>query len=664
MALELLPAYKIELLNKGPANENLIQYYDDLDGDNISEKIEYQQFMELKTSVLVYSDNKIIKQAIYNGLSGNVKSVITSDVDNDGFKDIVLFTIYNDSIFISITDPYSEKDIAREVAICPIHQANGSYQYEIQPVEPVDVNLDGYKEIVFTVITGFNIKPRGLFVFYPFTGQIKQSETGCALLSDPALTDLNDDGSTEIFADIMVPGNCDSSLAFSDYFGWLMVFNNDLSFLFTPVAFPAAPASTRVIPVITDSARSLMVIHNYLGSGSFESFIGLYDLDGKIVKKEIIAGGENMDGATFFSFDNSESGTFLIKVNGEVLGIDTDLKFRKVKNISSFCWYQSVKKIDLDNDKEKEVLMVGDDNNSIHIYRNDLNDKVSVNFQENLERAYISLRRSAAGESNLVVDTQRNIYFYKYHKSFFHRFWYLNCILIFLVSNLVYYTSVKIAYYRKLQRDHIRNKISELQLKSVINQIDPHFTFNLMESFGSLINDHDILKAEYVFNKYSGLLKTTVLNGDKVFVTLKEELDFVRSYVDLEIFRYGNRFSYEVNIQEDTDLDMIIPKMLLHIFVENSIKHGLKHRLDNAGLLKIFVNNRSHSCIIEISDNGIGRLRSKEIDSFSSGKGLIIMNQMLELYSDLKQKKITYLIEDLFPESEMPGTRVIINIPN
>jgi LytS/YehU family sensor histidine kinase len=199
-------------------------------------------------------------------------------------------------------------------------------------------------------------------------------------------------------------------------------------------------------------------------------------------------------------------------------------------------------------------------------------------------------------------------------------------------------------------------------MKSIMNQLDPHFTFNIFFSFSNLINEKDTERANYIFDKYAGLLKTSVINSANVQISLREELDFVASYLELEKFRYSDKFTFQINIRESINDQIAIPKMIVHIFVENAIKHGIRH-LNSGGKLKIDGTQNNGTIEISIQDNGIGRVKAKEIGSASTGKGLVIIGEIIENYNKLYNHRISYKINDLYENDQAAGTKVQIRIP-
>jgi sensor histidine kinase YesM len=104
-------------------------------------------------------------------------------------------------------------------------------------------------------------------------------------------------------------------------------------------------------------------------------------------------------------------------------------------------------------------------------------------------------------------------------------------------------------------------------------------------------------------------------------------------------------------------------KWLIHTFVENAVKHGINH-LENKGEIQIKIENNKSDYIIYVCDNGIGREKAKELSVYSTGKGLGILEQILDLYYSLMKVRITYEIKDIFDDTDkLRGTEVCIKIP-
>ena len=114
------------------------------------------------------------------------------------------------------------------------------------------------------------------------------------------------------------------------------------------------------------------------------------------------------------------------------------------------------------------------------------------------------------------------------------------------------------------------------KIEALANQINPHFLFNTLTSISSLIRTQPET-ARMLITKLSGLLRRLMRSTDH-FVTLREELESIDEYLDIEVVRFGPQLQVDKQISPDT-LDVIVPSMLLQPLVENSIKHGLARKV-------------------------------------------------------------------------------------
>jgi sensor histidine kinase YesM len=238
-------------------------------------------------------------------------------------------------------------------------------------------------------------------------------------------------------------------------------------------------------------------------------------------------------------------------------------------------------------------------------------------------------------------------------------FYVLLYLLVFSFISLV----SQIQRYRTALKVQTQRRIAQLQMKSIRNQIEPHFTLNILNAIGSMYaTESDRDKADYIFGKYAKLLRQTVISSDKIIVTLSEEVEFVRNYLELEKFRRANTFRFTIEIADDVDPGILIPRMLIHTFAENAIKYGI-NRIPGEGFIKLEVLSLSDKYIIKIEDNGPG-IYNKTTGKSGTGKGLLILNELIELYRQLERINITYVLENnINSEGRTSGTRAIVEIP-
>lgn len=158
-----------------------------------------------------------------------------------------------------------------------------------------------------------------------------------------------------------------------------------------------------------------------------------------------------------------------------------------------------------------------------------------------------------------------------------------------------------------------------------------------------------------------------ILNASgKEMITLKEEVEILGLYLELEKLRFGNDFSYTISVDPNLDVeDQLLPSVIIQPFVENALKHGLLHKTGEKKLWISFDWKEELVCVVR--DNGIGRKRSEEIrqrrmgshQSFASEA----VNRQVELMNSFSGKGIRIEIADLELDGESDGTEVKVFIP-
>jgi two-component system, LytTR family, sensor kinase len=165
------------------------------------------------------------------------------------------------------------------------------------------------------------------------------------------------------------------------------------------------------------------------------------------------------------------------------------------------------------------------------------------------------------------------------------------------------------------------------RVEALASQINPHFLFNTLTSISSLIRSQPET-ARVLIVKLSGLLRR-LLRSQEHFVTLREELEAIDEYLDIEAMRFGPRLKIEKNV-DAASLDVIVPSMLLQPIVENSIKHGLEPKLGE-GRITIRSSRADGHAIIDVIDNGVGVSGDNASKVKGTGIGLRNVNERLRV---------------------------------
>ena len=202
-------------------------------------------------------------------------------------------------------------------------------------------------------------------------------------------------------------------------------------------------------------------------------------------------------------------------------------------------------------------------------------------------------------------------------------------LLVVLATVLAVATPIKI--WNTARIEHRLQEQEKLLLAAKIealkSQINPHFLFNTLASISSLIRTQPDT-ARMLIIKLSGLLRR-LMRSHQHFVTLREELESIDEYLDIEVVRFGPKLHVEKDISADT-WDIVVPSMILQPLVENSIKHGLSRKV---GVGSIVIRSwREHGrAVIEVEDDGMGFVLDRLQEPMASGIGLANVRERLRV---------------------------------
>jgi two-component system, LytTR family, sensor kinase len=201
--------------------------------------------------------------------------------------------------------------------------------------------------------------------------------------------------------------------------------------------------------------------------------------------------------------------------------------------------------------------------------------------------------------------------------------------LVVLATVLAVATPIKI--WNSARTEHRLQEQEKLLLAAKIealkSQINPHFLFNTLASISSLIRSQPDT-ARMLIVKLSGLLRR-LLRSHQHFVTLREELESIDEYLDIEVVRFGPKLKVHKHVSADT-YELIVPSMILQPLVENSIKHGLSRKV-GAGSILIRSWRVQGRAVIEVEDDGMGFVLARLEQPMSSGIGLANVRERLRV---------------------------------
>ena len=209
-----------------------------------------------------------------------------------------------------------------------------------------------------------------------------------------------------------------------------------------------------------------------------------------------------------------------------------------------------------------------------------------------------------------------------------------------------------------------KNRMTQLELTALRSQMNPHFTFNSINSIQHFLAKNTPQEAIDFTSKFSRLIRMILNNSSKELISVKDEISAVKLYLDIEKTRLNNRFDYSIELASEIDENFDrIPSIIIQPYVENAIWHGLLNK-EGKGTIKIKLEKKEKGIKCTIEDDGIGRLRAQELKSNSQMReksfGMSLTRERVKLLNGKKQK-LNVLVIDLKDNLGKPvGTRVEI----
>ncbi|MCE7996930.1 MAG: histidine kinase [Roseivirga sp.] len=240
-----------------------------------------------------------------------------------------------------------------------------------------------------------------------------------------------------------------------------------------------------------------------------------------------------------------------------------------------------------------------------------------------------------------------------------NRWWFIVLLAAVFVALVVFVAGQIIRKNkRKAQRElDFSLRMAKAERKALQSQLNPHFIFNSLNSIQKVVLKKNPEAAYNYLEKFSRLIRRVLEFSDISMVSIKEELETLRLYMDLENLRLGDKFDYTISVGDEVGAGQLIPSLIIQPYVENSIWHGitpLKGR--RRGKIEIAVFQSDGGLFIHVKDNGVGRVT----DGKDKGMGTKIVNELVNKFKGEKSGEV--IIEDLIEDGKAMGTKVSIHL--
>ncbi len=241
--------------------------------------------------------------------------------------------------------------------------------------------------------------------------------------------------------------------------------------------------------------------------------------------------------------------------------------------------------------------------------------------------------------------------------------WFITLVLLILITlaYLIIRYRIRIIEHREREKAEVTNKLTETKLEALRAQMNPHFTFNAMNSIQNYIIDNDTTNALHYLGEFSKLIRQTLENASEKLMSLETEIRFLESYMNVQKMRFDR---VTTSIKMDNSIDKyrtLIPPLILQPFIENAFEHAFENDSDKQQTIDIYFFIDAGKLICTIRDNGIG-FQEGATNSFHKSFGQKLTKDRLDLLNrEFETRDFNYEITNLkILDSNLSGTQVRI----
>ena len=665
------PQYKIYPTFKVFNTDRLKRTYCDFDNDGVSE------FIRLHSSNTLGSDGmrmvvtdiggNLIYRTILDANAGSYSmddEFLLEDIDNSGYKSAAMFTRGLDSLYLSVFRFTDTSMMLSGVPLLPIND----------PVEQIFVmrwlgNYINHKgEIVLYFYMDESMTMNGLTI-YSYNLSSRQLNLKRFDAINPQLYFIYS-GSNE--PQILL--NTVSNTSLSDDYAWeyaevpcqLILLNTNLQFVNDPVVL-ADRYTYADVKVLRSESGELSFFSYVWNFGETNKSPGLikFNSEGDKLFTILLNYTEQFKYLELIDHGNNQEDLYLVTENYQYYKLNTaNGELSKPIN-TSICLdgLQYITSSQLDNKEFIEYIFYDNDMNELVVMRKNYSQATHYNIMdENLEFDKLDIRHGDVFQIVLPGEVYFNRLSYEPTSWIWLKYpiWFAIIALI----NLIVWFRYQLKQKRQLRLKAIERKITDLQLKNFRNQLDPHFTFNALNVIGSVIYKEDRDVAYDYFTRFTRLMRSSLADSTKTTRELQAELQFTSDYLEFQKYRFKDKFDFEIKVDEDIDLNMPIPKMLIQGYAENSVRHGF-NMIKYKGKIEINISKgKDGETLVVIKDNGIGREAAANLRQDTRiGRGMNVMEEQINLFNNYNSRSIKLEVVDLEKDAKPAGTEIRIIIP-
>lgn len=663
LALALRPTVYTRYISKLQANNGKLLaegqkiFYTDIDFDGNSEEFIYYHLSDNRQPVINEYDNKGDFQNIWylDGQILNNFEFISGDYNHDSIQEIYVFSVSKDGILLYGLNPEKSNEfIFSKVKILPFKKKNEEDHLVIHPAGLFDLNNDGSDELILSINNRYNDSPRCLVAYNIKDDTVFRSDNfNLQLVGKPVVYDMDKDGYPEIYISTLNSTNYTANTENENAMrSTSIVLDHNLQTLFQPIDYNSRMSVSSIYPLTTDDFTGYFSMSWSL-TQNCKGRLRVMDAKGNIVSEK----RTNLENFVFDPSRNHWDDIITFNRLGEIKRYDTQLNV--VQQLKLNDNIDQIAFIDIDKNNVEECLVVKD--NSLIIFDHSFMSPTEVNVPGiGTQKLYFSVKENKTGPNFLSIQNDNYQYLVSYYKNKHYWSRYLFCLFLALFLDSLYFlihylVKKHIKKVQKLERESIY-----LHLDLVKNQLDPHFVFNALNSIAYSVNKDDRQTAYSNLGTFSKFLRETIVSIEEYGRSLEDELNAVKYYLELEKFRFKDRFDYDIILSPEVSTSVKIPKMIIYSYVVGALKKGILTQ-EKQGHIEIKADlKNNNTLIINVTDNGRYRNLNDENEVSTSTK---VMERSIKFFNRSKDHEIKVFYKTKGTIDNPKGSNVEIHIP-
>jgi len=671
--------YKVKIEFTQPIGiYNPFSSYGNLDRDPEMERYGFGNSRGGNSYAVVYSsENRFLDQWNFKG-QVNFQSTgnLIGDYDHDGYAEIACVSLDNMDIYLNVIEPFdSLNHTVRDLLIDTVGESELNPSIAVPDLRFYDLNGDGFDEVIFSLNAWYVDQPRKAYVCDIRNNRLLKTQTMGIGPVELLIKDYDRDGDPEIFPSSNASNNYDEGgIVYPDTAGYYFVLDKDLGFKVAPTVI--AHVFSGIVPFFFMNGQDTTLW--YIASDPNDSLVPVkfysVNRDLSIHKEPFLPGMKGMPLGNVEAYqtdklnilsDVSYKKLILLQGEGTPKTVPVDLRARIIPLHNPEAGLRACGFVTQSIGKR----------NLIDFWSSSGRKLTRIELETPIEQFEMDWIGPVDQGVRFLICSESIEYTCRIFRN---PFYYLQFLILLLLIGGFYgfiYIIRAIQENQLATQENMRREILELQLKSVRNQLDPHFTFNALNTLSGLSLTGDQKGVDHFIGHFSRLLRTHLQTADKILVPLRDEIEFVSNYVELQRIRFDNLFELILEIPGSVDLSLQVPRLMIQTHVENAIKHGLAPGQEGRiaerqegrragrqeGKIWVRIKEEGKDLIIQIEDNSHGRGRSGVKPFESTGKGLVNQERIFKSLWQLYGIRISSRILDLHrPDGSTGGTRVEI----